>query len=891
MKLFIILMMFSMMTGLTAQKQVKQLPPLIDREIFFGDPEISGGQLSPDGKFMSFIKPFNGTRNIWVKKTDAAFETAKPLTADEKRPITSYFWSRNGKYILYVQDKGGNENFQVYAVSPTEKPEEGKDVPVSRNLTNKENTRVYIYAVPKTLPDVIFIGLNDRDASWHDLYELKISTGELKLLRKNTDRITGWVFDRRDKLKIAERTNDDGSTDLLRVDPKGFVKIYSVGPLESANAVNFHEDGQRIYLVTNKGEKNNLSKLVLFNITSQKEEPIESDPKKRVDFGSVSFSDIDNRMIATYYDDEKTRIYWKDKSFETDYKALKKAFNGLEVAFTSSTKDEKMWLIAVYSDTDNGSVYSFDRISKKTKFQYRPRPKLTNTDLASMKPITYKSSDGLEIPAYLTLPKGITAKNLPLIVNPHGGPWAKDSWGFNPYVQFLANRGYAVLQMNFRGSTGYGKKFIDAGNRQWGDKMQDDITWGVKYLISKGIADPKRIGIMGGSYGGYATLAGVTYTPDLYSAAISIVGPSSLLTLLASIPPYWEAGRKIFHLRMGDPTTPEGEAQLRRQSPLFHVDQIKTPLMIVQGANDPRVKKAESDQIVYAMNQSKLDVEYICAPDEGHGFARPINNMAFLAAAEKFFADHLGGRYQESMSPEISKRLKEITVNPASVTLPKKIEIKEAEVKQDSGMATITLKPGKYIYNVSLDMMGEAMEFEQITTIEDSGSIWKISDEMKMPMGEIVDKLSLNKENLNPITRKIDQGPIYIELNYEEKLVNGRMNMNGKKSPLNITTTGACKTDGPGGFFVIASLPLTENYTTLLRNIDLQMLTEKIYALEVVATESVKNQACYKVKLIPANGDPGEIIIWISKGEHPTPLKYEMTLPEFNGSTMKAELK
>ncbi|MGB3085627.1 MAG: hypothetical protein WBB21_12965, partial [Saprospiraceae bacterium] len=370
MKLFIILMMFSMMTGLTAQKQVKQLPPLIDREIFFGDPEISGGQLSPDGKFMSFIKPFNGTRNIWFKKTDAAFETAKPLTADEKRPITSYFWSRNGKYILYVQDKGGNENFQVYAVSPTEKPEEGKDVPVSRNLTNKENTRVYIYAVPKTLPDVIFIGLNDRDASWHDLYELKISTGELKLLRKNTDRITGWVFDRRDKLKIAERTNDDGSTDLLRVDPKGFVKIYSVGPLESANAVNFHEDGQRIYLVTNKGEKNNLSKLVLFNITSQKEEPIESDPKKRVDFGSVSFSDIDNRMIATYYDDEKTRIYWKDKSFETDYKALKKAFNGLEVAFTSSTKDEKMWLIAVYSDTDNGSVYSFDRISKKTKFQY-----------------------------------------------------------------------------------------------------------------------------------------------------------------------------------------------------------------------------------------------------------------------------------------------------------------------------------------------------------------------------------------------------------------------------------------------------------------------------------------------------------------------------------------
>ncbi len=883
-------MMLSMMAGLSAQKASKQLPPLIDRELFFGDPEISGGQLSPDGKYMSFIKPFNGTRNVWVKKTEAGFETAKPVTADEKRPISNYFWSRNSKYILYVQDKDGNENFQVYAVNPMDKPEEGKEVPSSRNLTNKEKARAYIYAVPKTLPDILYVGLNDRDASWHDLYELKISTGEMKLLRKNTDRITGWVFDRRDKLRLAERTNADGSTDILRVDPKGFVKIYSCGPLESAYCVNFHEDGQRVYIITNKGDKVDLTQLILLNVMNQKEELVESDPKKKVDLSSVSFSDLDNHMIATYYDDEKLRINWKDKSFEEEYKALRKSFNGLEVSFNSSTKDEKKWLIAVYSDTDNGSVYSYDRTTKKTKFQYRPRPKLTNTDLAPMKPITYKSSDGLVIPAYLTLPKGIPSKNLPLVVNPHGGPWAKDSWGYDAYAQFLANRGYAVLQMNFRGSTGYGKKFLDAGNRQWGDKMQDDITWGVKHLVSKGIVDPKRVGIMGGSYGGYATLAGVTFTPDLYACAISIVGPSSLLTLLASIPPYWEAGRKVFHLRMGDPTNPEGAAQLKRQSPLFSIDKIKTPLMIVQGANDPRVKKTESDQIVYAMHQAGIPVQYILAPDEGHGFARPINNMSFLAAAEKFFADHLNGRYQESMTPEQKKRLKELTVDPSTVTLPKIVEIPQEEMHKDSA-ATVQLMTGKFTFQVNMDVMGEALEFDQVTTIADSGSIWKIVEEMKMPMGEMVDQATLNKENLSPIKRSVDQGPMVMELNYSEKEVSGRMNMSGEKTPLSIQTTGYCKADGPGSLFVIATLPLADDYKTVLRNIDLTTMTEKFYALEVMGTESIKNKSCFKIRMAPANGDPGEILVWISKGDHPMPMKYEMTLPEMNGAVMRGELK
>lgn len=333
-----------------------------------------------------------------------------------------------------------------------------------------------------------------------------------------------------------------------------------------------------------------------------------------------------------------------------------------------------MWLAFVYSDVEPGEVYLFDRSSRNIKLQYRTRERLPRQHLAEMKIIRYKSSDNLEIPAYLTLPKGIAPKRLPLIVNPHGGPQSRSWWEYNSYAQFWANRGYAVLQPNFRGSTGYGKQFVDAGNLQWGEKMQDDLTWGIKHLVAQGIVDEKRVGIIGGSYGGYATLAGVAFTPDLYRAAVAIVAPSNLITTLEIIPPYWESLRIIDKVRIGDLTTEAGKAQLKRQSPLNFVERIKTPLMIVHGANDPRVNKIESDQIIIAMRDKNLPVEYIVAPDEGHGFQRPVNQMAMIAAAERFFAKHLGGRFQESMPTEIVNRLKEITVDVKTVSLPKKTE-------------------------------------------------------------------------------------------------------------------------------------------------------------------------------------------------------------------------
>jgi dipeptidyl aminopeptidase/acylaminoacyl peptidase len=676
-----------------------QMPPLVDRELFFGNPEIAGAQISPDGKYIAFIKPLKDVRNVWVKGVDEPFDKAKPLTDEAKRPIGGYFWSWDNK-ILFVKDNGGDENFNVYSVNPADA---AAGIPKAKNLTNSEKVQTAIYAVPKTEPDFIYIGLNDRDQAWHDLYKVRISTGEKTLLRKNTDRLTGWIFDNLDKLRLASRSAANGDTEILRVDGDKFTKIYSCSVFESCGAVRFYKDNRRVYLETNVGNTD-LTRLVLFDPETMNEEPVESDPMKRVDFGSAVFSEVSNELILTTYNDDKVRRYWKDKVFETDYKWLQSKLPNMEISLGSSTKDENLWIISAFSDTEPGSTYLFDRKAKKLTKQYTVREKLPREALSPMKPIRYKSSDGLEIPAYLTLPKGVPAKNLPLVVVPHGGPWARDSWGYNSFAQFLANRGYAVLLPNFRGSTGYGKKFIDAGNGQWGEKMQDDITWGVKHLVAEGIADPKRIGIMGGSYGGYATLAGVTFTPDLYAAAVAIVAPSNLNTLLGSIPPYWESVRQLFFKRMGDPNTPEGRAQLERQSPLNHVDKIKTPLLIVQGANDPRVKKTEADQIVIALRDRKYPIEYIMADDEGHGFQRPVNNMVMFAVGEKFLAKHLGGRYQESMTPEVSARLKQITIDPKTVVMAKKADMSAAPAVNAAGKWNLTADVGGQTLPITLEL-------------------------------------------------------------------------------------------------------------------------------------------------------------------------------------------
>ena len=658
----------------TAQKTQQDLAgiPLIERSLFFDNPEITGGQLSPDGKRISFLKAYKGVLNIWVKDFDQPFEKAYPVTADAAPVRSGYYWTDDGKYILYIQDKGGNENFNIYAIDPVAQAEPATGVPPARNLTPKDKVRAMILNLSQKDPDVIWIGLNDRDPKWHDYYKLNISSGKLTPVQENKDRLSGVSFDWDEKIRLATRTPEDGSTEILRFNADGSTtKIYDAGSLESLAVEGFTKDNSKVYISTNKGT--NLIKLALLDPQTKQATDVEEDPLHKVDLGGVQFSDNSHEIISTNYTDAKTRRYFKDKKFEADYKYVQSKFPGMEISFNNSTKKEDKYLVSVYSDTKLPVAYFFDRNTKKLVYQYTPRPGLKPYEkyFASIRPITYKSSDGLEIPAYLALPKGVPAKGLPLIVFPHGGPWARDYWGFNGMAQWLANRGYAVLMPNFRGSTGYGKQYLNAGNKQWGMLMQDDITWGVKDLVAKGMVDAKRVGIMGGSYGGYATLAGLAFTPDVYAAGVSIVGPSNLLTLLNSLPPYWEAGIKIFHERMGDPTTPEGKAVLMKQSPLNAAANIRSPLLIIQGANDPRVNKRESEQIVVALRDLGRKVEYICAPDEGHGFAKPVNNMAAFSRAEVFLGTYLRARYQESSAADVTKKLGEITVDVTKVSLPK----------------------------------------------------------------------------------------------------------------------------------------------------------------------------------------------------------------------------
>jgi dipeptidyl aminopeptidase/acylaminoacyl peptidase len=863
------------------------VPPLIDRELLFGDPEITGAQISPDGAFIAFIKPYKGTRNVWVKRTEQAFDAARPITADTRRPIPAFFWSRDGKFILFVQDQLGDENFNVFAVNPADAPPSGTDVPVARNLTAAKGVRAAIYAVPKTDPDALYVGLNDRDAAWHDLYKVRISSGERTLLRQNTERMTGWVFDLKGQLRLATRSAENGDTEILRVDPNGFAKIYSCNVFETCGPGRFHKDGRRVYMVTNKGTGDDFVRLTLLDVQTGTEELVESDPQKRVDLAAPLFSEKTDELIGTVYVDDRPRIHWRDKSRQAEYEMLRQKFPGREVGFGSSTTDERLVMVTVRSDVEPGETHLFDRQTKQLRLQYRIRERLARENLAPMTTVRYKSSDGLEIPAYLTLPKGVAAKNLPVVIVPHGGPWARDAWGYDPMAQFLANRGYGVLQPNFRGSTGYGKKFLDAGNKQWGEKMQDDVTWGVRYLIDQGIADPKRVGIFGGSYGGYATLAGLAFTPDLYAAGVSLVGPSSLITLLESIPPYWEAGRKMFHERMGDPSTPEGRTQLERQSPLHSASKIKAPLLVIQGANDPRVKKAESEQIVIALRDRGFPVQYLLAPDEGHGFARPVNNMAAFAAAEAFLAQHLEGRFQDGGTREVTERLRELTVDPKTVEKPRAVSLASQTPKP-----AVDLQPGTINVLSKIQMGAQTMEIPTSTTVTSDGDSWIITETVKTPAGEATDRTVVAKGSLVVRSRSVSQGPVNIDLKVADGKMSGEMKMGGQAKPVSADLGGELFADGAGAALVLATLPLADGYTTTFRNFNLLTQRTRAMQLTVNGSEQVTVPAgsfdTFRVDV--ASPDDGtKLTLWVSKSSRQV-VRSTVSSPQLPGGTVTSEL-
>jgi dipeptidyl aminopeptidase/acylaminoacyl peptidase len=871
--LFSIVLLCFAMTYVTAQET-----PIIDRELFFGNPEISSGQLSPDGQWISFMQEYDGIMNIWVKKFDEPFAKARPLT-DSKRPLYGYFWTRDGKYILYAKDKDGDENINVFAVNPQDNAEEGK-VPESRNLTPMDEVTAQIYNVSQNNPDELMIGLNDRDKAWHDLYKLTISTGELTKIYENTDRITGYDFDWDDQLRLLYRTDEKGNTSFLYYESEDkLTPIYETLVTESAYAYAWNKDNSKFYLVTNKGDLN-LSTLYLMDPKTKALTKVESDPKNKVDFGGLSMDRNTREIIYTSYTDDKTRYNWKNKTWEANYKFLQKKFPGREVNFMSSTNDYKKMLIAVGGDKYASETYFFDTEKKEVVHQYTPRPKLKEVEqhLSPMKPISFKSSDGLEIPAYLTVPQGKEAKNLPVVVLVHGGPKGpRDYWGYDSEAQFLSNRGYAVLQPNFRSSGGYGKEFLNAGDLQWGKLMQDDITWGVKHLIEEGIADPERVAIMGASYGGYATLAGLAFTPDLYACGVDIVGPSNIFTLLESIPAYWEAGRAFLYGMVGDPETEEGKALIEAASPLFSADKIEKPLLIIQGANDPRVAKAEADQIVIALRDKGKPVSYLLADDEGHGFAKPVNRMAMYAETEKFLAEYLGGRFQKDMPEDVSKRLAELKVDIESVTYEPKEKLSSADALP---ALDVMVKEGAMSYDILVEVQGQKVPMTMTRTISKKADNWIITDASTGAMGEIKDEIEFTAK-LDPLKRNIDQMGQKIGMEYKPN----KVSVQAMGNNMEMAFDGAMVTDGPGMDMIIAGLPLAEGYELTFDMPNMTTMKAKQVKLTVDSKEEVNGVDAWKVNVIATDNENDKTTLWINP-EEKVAEKIVQVLPAMGNAVM-----
>lgn len=641
--------------------------PLLDREIFFGNPRTAAGQLSPDGRWLSFVQPLDGVLNVRVKRLAEPFDAARQLTDDRDRPVIQHFWSRDSERVLFVQDRGGDENYHLYAVDPAADPEDGSRVPPALDLTPGVEVQARVYALPDDDPRHAIVGLNDRDPRLHDVYRVDVRTGERELVLANEGDVADWLTDLDGRLRLGHRQRPDGGWEILRVDAQGLEPVFACGPDEMCTPIRFHVDGKRAYVETNAGESD-LSRLVLLEPATGAIEEVERDPSGEVDFGGALFAADTHELVATWYEGDRIRWIPREERFAADLERARRDLPPGDLGFRSMTRDGRRMLVSVISDVEPGASWLYDREGGDFELLYRTRPEVPSEHMARTEAVQYAARDGVEIPAYLTIPRGADPARLPTVLFPHGGPWARDTWGFHNIVQFLANRGYAVLQPNFRGSTGYGKRFLNLGNGEWGTgSMQHDLTDGVRWLVERGIADPDRVAIMGGSYGGYATLAGMAFTPDLYAAGVSIVGPSSILTLLESIPPYWEPVRRTFTVRVGDPDDPGDFERMKAQSPLYAAERIRAPLLVVQGANDPRVKKAESDQIVRALRDLGREVEYLVAADEGHGFANEESNLALFAKVEEFLAAHLGGRFQEGASERVRRRMRELAVEVSTV--------------------------------------------------------------------------------------------------------------------------------------------------------------------------------------------------------------------------------
>jgi dipeptidyl aminopeptidase/acylaminoacyl peptidase len=619
-----------------------ELPPLISRNLLFGNPERTSPALSPDGRRLAWLAPdTNNVLQVWVKSVGK--DDDKIITADKKRGIRQYFWAKDNRNLLYLQDSDGDENFHAYGVD--------LDSGNVRDYTPFQGVRAQVTDLNPDFPNEVLVELNLRNRALFDVYRLNLKNGALELDTQNPGDVAGWGADAQFRVRSAQIATPEGGTEIrVRADQQSPWKtILKVGPEEILNALGFTKDGQSLYLMSSIGR--DTAAVVEKSLADGKEKVLAVSDE--VDAGNVVIHPRRYVVEAVSFSPGRTRWQVVDPAVKEDFDGLAKLNDG-DFVIVNRTEADDTWLVGYTSDRAPGRFYRWDRKAKQGTFLFTSQPKLDGLRLAEVKPVVIPTRDGLKMNSYLTLPVGVAPKNLPLVLFPHGGPWARDQWRFDSYAQWLANRGYAVLQPNFRGSTGYGKSFLNAGNKQWGLKMHDDLIDAVNWAVKEGYADPKKIGIMGGSYGGYCALAAITFTPDVFACAVDIVGPSNLQTLIHSIPPYWKPMLSVFNVRMGDVNDPKDAELVTKASPLNAADRIIRPLLIGQGANDPRVKQAESEQIVAAIERNHGNVIYVVYPDEGHGFARPENRTDFNARAEAFLGAYLGGRVEPMLGTKVA---------------------------------------------------------------------------------------------------------------------------------------------------------------------------------------------------------------------------------------------
>jgi dipeptidyl aminopeptidase/acylaminoacyl peptidase len=614
--------------------------PVIPRDALFGNPEKAQGRVSPDGKYISFIAPRDGVLNVWLAER-GKLDAAKPITNDQKRGIRQHFWAYDNRHVLFLQDEGGNENWHVYSVDVVSGEQ--------KDLTPYKDTQAQVAGLSWKKPGSVAIAMNDRTPEWHDLYEVNLSTGKRSLIEENTQEFAGYDLDLDLKARLATRTGADGN-EILRKSGGKWVSLLKYGQEDSLTTATLGIEATGATALMQSSVGRDKAALVRVTLSNGKQTVLGSSDQADIETVWLNPRTFAPQAYTVNY--LKPEIVVLDKSVQKDVAALEKALgDGYQV--TNRTLDDSLWTVVTDDAQAPAVAYLYDRKAGSVTKLFEQRPALADAALVPMQSLELEARDGLTLVSYLSLPPGSDENGdgrpdhpVPMVLNVHGGPWGRDTYGFDNEHQWLANRGYAVLSVNFRSSTGFGKSFVNAGDKEWAGKMHDDLLDAVKWAVDEKITTADKVAIYGGSYGGYATLVGLAFTPDAFACGVDIVGPSNLNTLLASIPPYWKSFFEDLARRVGDPRTEEGKKLLAERSPLTRAGDIRKPLLIGQGANDPRVNKAESDQIVAAMKAKNIPVTYVLFPDEGHGFARPNNRTAFYAVAEGFLAQCLGGRYE-----------------------------------------------------------------------------------------------------------------------------------------------------------------------------------------------------------------------------------------------------